>query len=105
MSDAISRAEAAAIFGVSPRTFDRHIRPLLSARRFGRNPRFSRAEAEELWARGEPAAPKGRPRPAPVPQRRVAVAPAANGAPRVELTERQRRILRDLEEGRAPAES
>lgn len=65
MTDAISLKEAAAIFGVDSHTFTSHVRPHLVERRFGRRPRFSRAECEELWRQGGPVkpAPKGRARP------------------------------------------
>jgi len=56
VSDAISRKQAAEIFGLSVDAFDVHVRPHLTERRFGRRPRFSRAEVETLWEAGGVAA-------------------------------------------------
>jgi hypothetical protein len=107
VSDAIDRKGAAAIFGVSLDAFDQHVRPHLVERRFGRHPRFSRAECEELWCRGGPvaAAPKGKARPAYVTAPVVATRAAHSGdladlAARLPLTARQRRALLD---GREPS--
>ncbi len=47
----VCRADAAAILGVPLRTFDKHVRSLLNARRIGRMVMFEKGEIIR-WARG-----------------------------------------------------
>ena len=51
----VCRADAAAILGVPLRTFDKHVRPLLNARRIGRMVMFEKGEIIR-WAKGKESA-------------------------------------------------
>ena len=51
----LCRADAAAILGVPLRTFDKHVRPLLNARRIGRMVMFEKGEIIR-WAKGKESA-------------------------------------------------
>jgi hypothetical protein len=51
----VCRADAAAILGLPLRTFDKHVRPLLNARRIGRMVMFEKGEIIR-WAKGKESA-------------------------------------------------
>jgi len=73
---------------VDSSTFTSHVRPHLIERQFGRRPRFSRAECDELWRQG-----------GPVPSARSGVARPPYVAPppsarRFEITDEQRESFR-----------
>jgi len=51
----VCRSDAAAILGIPLRTFDKHVRPLLNARRIGRMVMFEKGEIIR-WAKGKESA-------------------------------------------------
>ena len=58
----ITRAEAAALLGVSVKSFDQHVRPQLATVQVGRLPRFRRAEVEAWIVESGSAEPRSMPR-------------------------------------------